>query len=114
MSRASLAAYGIAALARHPVVKATQIPNSIRAELEDIGEEVVVQKLALPSTHASGTVGIAKWESTEDGRRQAGVWLKEKRDNRDRLRRLNNGRDWATFFLVIIGVAIGLVSLLKP
>jgi hypothetical protein len=41
------------------------------------------------------------------------LWLKEKRDNKDRVRRRNNRRDWATFWIVIAGVVVGLVGLLK-
>ena len=83
-------------------------------------EYVVIRTLASPLTNEYGSrVGAPEWARTEEGRgleeerRLVKLWLKEKRDNKDRVRRRNNRRDWATFWIVIAGVVVGLVGLLK-
>jgi hypothetical protein len=106
MSRASLAAYGIAALARRPVVvKAAQIPDTLRAEFEALGVEIVSRILASPLTHSTDTIGVPKWTGNPDGRRVAILWAQEQRHKEDLLRRRDARR-------VLIGLGIGFAAVL--
>ena len=80
-------------------------PSFLHAEFEESGEEVVAQTLARPLTHAPTTLGVPQWAANEDERRYAKLWLR-------RRRRVTWLRDWATFFLVLLGVLIAVFSLI--
>jgi hypothetical protein len=48
--------------------KVSQVPESLRADLERSGEAVVAHRLAIPYAYAVGTVGVPEWVATEDQR----------------------------------------------
>jgi hypothetical protein len=81
------------------MTKAPQIPDWLRAEFEESGEQVVAQTLARPLTHASTTLGVPQWASKEEERRLAELWLRQRR-------RVGWLKDGATFVLLLLGILV--------
>jgi hypothetical protein len=60
--------------------RATDVPDALRANFEELGETVVAQIVGRPYTHAAGsTPGVPAWAGKEDERQHALSWLREKR-----------------------------------
>lgn len=60
--------------------RATDIPEALRKNFEELGETVVAQIVGRPYTHATGsTPGVPEWAGKEAERQRALSWLREKR-----------------------------------
>jgi hypothetical protein len=60
--------------------RASDVPDALRANFEELGETVVAQIVGRPYTHAAGsTPGVPAWAGKEDERQYALSWLREKR-----------------------------------
>jgi len=60
--------------------RATDVPDALRANFEELGEAVVAQIVGRPYTHVAGsTPGVPEWAGKEAERQHALSWLREKR-----------------------------------
>ena len=81
--------------------RASDVPDALRANFEELGETVVAQIVGRPYTHAAGsTPGVPEWAGKEAERQHALSWLREKR----------NRATWKVWIapaltLIVIGIA---------
>lgn len=93
--------------------RATDVPDALRAEFEQLGETVVAQIVGRPYTHAAPqTVGVPVWAGDEAARRHAVSWLTEKRSREKRKVWIGWGIGWG-LSLIVIGIAVYNLCLTK-
>jgi hypothetical protein len=86
--------------------RASDVPDDLRANFEELGETVVAQIVGRPYTHAAGqTPGVPVWAGNEEARQHAVSWLREKRTREKRKVWIGWGIGW---FLssIVIGFAV--------
>jgi hypothetical protein len=86
--------------------RASDVPDDLRANFEELGETVVGHIVGRPYTHAAGqTPGVPVWAGREDARQHALSWLREKRSREKRKAWISWGIGWF-LSLIVIGFAV--------
>ena len=97
-----------------PEVNRANIPEALRAELEEYGAAVVAQILGRPYTHAHGqTAGVPVWTKSDAERKPVLEWLREQH-NRDELHRsISATMELAILIFVGFEVILNIVTLFR-
>jgi hypothetical protein len=84
-------------------VNGAKVPDDFRVQFEQLGETVVAQILGRPLSHAAvQTIGVPAWAGTGEQRQHALSWLREKHNEEDRRRDVNESMEVAISVLVAI------------
>jgi hypothetical protein len=83
-------------------VERANIPATLRAEFERLGESVVTHIVSSPLTHSVHTVGVPRWAGDPGDRQLALVWLREQYTRRERREDRVEAIEMAILLLVAI------------
>jgi len=94
-------------------VNRAEVPPRLVIEFEQYGEAVVAQILGRPYTHSISTLGVPSWAGSEEDRKFGLLWLRQKHNEEERRRDVNEAMEVAIIILIAIEVFPTLMDLAR-
>jgi hypothetical protein len=93
-------------------VEGANIPEALRIQFEQLGQDIVAQIVSRPLTHSVESVGVPRWSGDPGDRQLALSWLREQRSRVERRQDISEAVEVAILVLVAIEAIPILVAII--